>query len=108
MLAMLQPGQAWRMGADAATTLKTEADLSFSSAALPKGEYVLTARRGADNKWMLVMSAGGKAVAEVPMDEQKLQKSVEVLTMELSGQGSTGQFAMKWGLSSLTAAFTAK
>jgi hypothetical protein len=107
MLAMLQPGQAWRMGADADTTLTSEAELTFGAATLPKGEYILKAKRGSDNKWMLVLTAGGNAV-EVPLAEQKLGQAIEMLTIELSGQGNKGQFAMKWGVSALSAPFTAK
>lgn len=108
MLAMLQPGQAWRMGADAATTLNSEADLAFGAKAVPKGEYTLSAKRTADNKWMLVLSDASKTVAEIPLAEQKLSQPVEMLTMELTGQGNSGQFAMKWGLAALSAPFTAR
>lgn len=108
MLAMLQAGQSWRMGADAATTLKTDADLSFGAAPVPKGEYVLTAKRGADNKWVLEVNKGTTVVATVPLADQKAGASVEVFTIELTGTGNAGTFAMKWGTMSLSAPFTGR
>lgn len=107
MLAQLQPGQAWRMGADSATTLKTEADLSFGGVALPKGDYVLQARVGSDGKWTLIAKQGD-ATKEIPLGHEKLAASVETLTIELTGSGNDGRFVMKWGVSALSAAFTAK
>lgn len=107
MLSRLPPGESWRMGADADTTLKTEAELAFGSTMVPKGEYVLTAKRSAEGKWTLVLSNSDRTV-EVPLAEQKLAESVEVFTIELGGKGSKGQFLMKWALLALSAPFTAK
>ena len=107
MLARLPPGEAWRMGADADTTLKTEAALAFGAALVPKGEYVLTAKRSAAGKWTLLLSNADRTV-EVPLAEQKLGESVEVFTIELTGQGNKGQFLMKWALVAMSAPFTAK
>lgn len=108
MLAQLQPGQAWRMGADSPTALKTDADLAFGSAAVPAGQYVLRAKRSADNKWTLIVNKDTEAVAEVPLAEEKLAQPVELFTIELTGGGSNGRFVMKWGVSGLSAPFTAK
>ena len=108
MLAMLQAGQSWRMGADAPTTLKTDADLSFSGVAVPKGEYVLTAKRGGDNKWVLEFTKDKAVAATVPLADQKAGAPVEVFTIELTGAGNAGTFSMKWGTMSLSAPFTGK
>ena len=106
MLAQLAPDTPWRLGADSDTTLKTATDLSFGSVTLPKGSYVLSAKRSADNKWTLV--ATGDKVYEIPLTESKLGSSVEMFTIELSGKGNTGQFLTKWQTLQLTAPFTAK
>jgi hypothetical protein len=107
MLSRLLPGQPWRLGADDETTLTTEADLMFGSVAVPKGRYVLQAKRGADGKWTLLASADGKDI-EVPLADQQLSSSVELFTIELSGKGNGGQLFTKWQTLQLSAPFTAK
>lgn len=110
MLGQAQIGQAWRMGADAATTLRTDADLAFGAANVPKGEYVLTATKLAADKWQLnVLSKTDRLkVAEVPLALGKVAPSVEDFTIELKGETNKGELVLKWGTTSLTAAFTAK
>jgi hypothetical protein len=110
MLGQAQIGQAWRMGADAATTLKTDADLAFGAASVPKGEYVLTATKLAADKWQLnVLSKTDRLkVAEVPLTVGKVTSSVEVFTILLKGEKDEGGLLLCWGTTSLTATFTAK
>ena len=109
MLGQAPVGQAWRMGADKATTLMTEADLAFGSTVVPKGEYTLTATKLDGGKWQLNVAGKDKAkVAEIPLDPSKLNESVEVFTIELAGEQAKGVFSMSWGDVALKAPFTAK
>jgi Protein of unknown function (DUF2911) len=110
MLGQAQVGQAWRMGADAATGLKTDADLSFGSVVVPKGEYVLTATKIAADQWHLnVLSKADRAkVADIPLTQAKLDASVEMFTIALKGEKDKGEFEMQWGATALKAAFTGK
>jgi hypothetical protein len=110
MLAQAEVGKPWRLGADAATTLKTEADLKFGDLAVPKGEYVLTATKVAEGQWTLDFAQGTerKAVGSTPLTPQKIEGSVEMFTIELSGKGNEGEFVMKWGPTALKTAFTGK
>lgn len=109
MLAQAEVGKPWRMGADAATTLKTEADLQFGGLAVPKGEYVLSATKVAADKWELNLTKADKAVlGSVPLTPHKVGEAVETLTLELTGQGNAGEFAMIWGSTALKAGFTGK
>jgi Protein of unknown function (DUF2911) len=109
MLAQAEVGKSWRMGADAATTLKTEADLKFGEVAVPKGDYVLKATKLAADKWELNFSKeDGASVAAVPLTPQKLSDSVETFTIELTGGEAAGEFVMKWGGTGLKTPFTAK
>ena len=110
MLGQAQIGQAWRMGADTATGLKTDADLSFGTVALPKGEYILTATKVAADQWHLnVLAKADRAkVADIPLTPGKLDSSVEMFTIALKGEKDKGEFEMHWGTTALKAPFTGK
>jgi hypothetical protein len=110
MLAQAKIGTPWRMGADAATRLTTEADLSFGDVKVPKGEYVLTATKVAADIWQLnvLNGADSRKVADIPLTESKVDDNVEQFTVELHGQGDKGQLKMVWGNTALSTAFTAK
>ena len=110
-LSLATPGEPWRMGADAATTLTTAADLSFGSAAVPKGSYTLTATKDDKGGWTLNVrdKADRKnVIANVPLTSTALTESVEMFTIELKGEKDQGTFTMTWGTSAFSASFTAK
>jgi hypothetical protein len=109
MLAQAAVGQPWRMGADAATSLKTEADLAFGAVTVPKGQYTLSATKVAEDRWQLTVSDAAKGkVAEVPLVMAPLTESVEMFTIALTAKENKGEFSMSWGKSSFKAAFTAR
>jgi hypothetical protein len=110
MLGQAQIGEAWRMGADTATGLKTDADLSFGTVAVPKGEYVLTATKVAADQWHLnVLAKADRAkVADIPLTPAKLDSSVEMLTIALQGEKDKGTFEMQWGTTALKTTFAGK
>ena len=110
MLGQAQVGQAWRMGSGDATTLKTEADLTFGTVRVPKGEYVLTATKLDAQQWQLnVLAKADRAkIGDVPLGSESLPQSVEQFTIELSGSGNKGELKLSWGNRALQAAFTAR
>jgi Protein of unknown function (DUF2911) len=113
MLAKLSVGDSWRLGADSPTALKTAADLSFGAVVVPAGEYVLKLTRGDGDTWLLNVlrksaAGAGDKLVDVPLKATPIDASVETFTMELTGSGSAGILALKWGKTSLGAAFTAK
>ena len=110
MLGQAHVGQAWRMGADDATSLKTEADLSFGSVTVPKGEYILTATKVAADQWHLnVLSKTDRSkVADIPLAAAKADASAEMFTVDLKGEKDKGEFQMQWGTTALKADFTAR
>jgi hypothetical protein len=110
MLGQAEIGKPWRMGANQPTTLKTAADLTFGKVAVPKGDYILNAKKVEADKWVLLVlaSADQPAVAEIPLESATIQEAVEVFTVELTGAASKGGFQMKWGTTVLKAPFTGK
>jgi hypothetical protein len=108
MLGKAAVGQEWRMGADAATTLKTDATLAFGAVQVPPGEYVLRARKASDTDWLLKVEKDEKAVAEIPLQSGTLDQSVEVFTIDLAEEKGQGVFRMSWGTRALAARFSAK
>ncbi|HVO10799.1 MAG TPA: DUF2911 domain-containing protein [Vicinamibacteria bacterium] len=110
MLAQSQVGQAWRMGANAPTTLKTDADLAFGGARVPRGEYILTATKVDANGWTLnvLNQADRSKVADVPLTVEALPQSVEQFTIDLTGSGNDGDLKLSWGTTALRTRFTAR
>jgi DUF2911 family protein len=108
MLGQAAVGQEWRMGADDATTLKTPVSLRFGSTDVPPGDYVLRAKKASDTDWVLKLERDGKSAAEVPLQASKLDKSVEIFTIELAEEQGHGVFRMSWGNRALATPFTAK
>jgi len=110
----LAVGSTWRMGAGAATTLKTDGDLQFGSVTLPKGTYTLEAKRVDETKWSLLFkkpSATADSLviaAEAPLTSATVKESAEHFTIELRGAKNAGEFEMRWGTTALRTAFTAK
>jgi hypothetical protein len=109
MLGKAEVGTPWRMGADAATTLKTDADLDFSGVKVPKGEYTLQATKVEATKWNLnVLGKGDAKVADIPLSTSSLSNPVETFTIDLKGDKDKGEFVMSWGTMALKAPFTAR
>ncbi len=109
MLGQAPLGAPWRMGADAATKLTTQADLMFGDVAVPKGEYVLTATKVSAEQWHLNVKASGQEKAtDIPLTAEPLTESIEMFTIELKADGNAGEFKMMWGTTGLKAGFTGK
>jgi len=110
MLAQAQVGQPWRLGADSATTLKTETDLTFGDAKVPSGEYILTATKVDTDKWQLnVLAKDDRSrVADIPLSQSKTDDSIEMFTIDLKGEGRKGTLKMTWGQTALSADFSGR
>lgn len=109
---MVRPGQLWRMGADAPTTLDSDAELDFGGSRVPKGKNILLARLIEPGKWSLVVSTKsafqyepGAKIAEVPLEVQNGKDLVEQLTIQVSSKGGRGIIEIAWGTSRLLASF---
>jgi len=113
-LKMLKPGQVWRIGADASTTIESDKDLDFGGTKLPKGKHILLAQLEESGKWTLVVSAkpwnqyeSSAKIAAVPLTLEEAPDSVEPVTIQLSGQDGTGILVISWGKMRLSGSFRA-
>lgn len=111
-LGMIKPGQVWRLGANAPTTIVTDQDLQFGDTRVPKGHHILLARMVEPGKWVLMVSSKaaneyepGAKIAEVPMKLDSALDSVEQVTIKLSGHQDQGNIVVAWGTSRLAASF---
>lgn len=108
MLGKAKIGDEWRLGADSPTSLNTEADLDFGGKAVAKGQYILRARRDADEKWTLLVRKGDETLVEVPLTSTVLKDSVETLNIALKQAKGGGELVISWGTQALSAGFSAK
>lgn len=107
LLSRIQPGGEWRMGADADTLLTTDVPLKFGDKVIPKGGYILRAKMVAPEQWALTLRDEGSksVVAEAPLKFQKVENSVEQMTITLEKAGSGGKFLLQWGRMTLSTDF---
>ena len=103
----LEPyGKVWRAGANAATSLHTDAPLDIGGLTIPKGDYTLFVYLD-PKQWQLIVS---KATGEwgldyeksqdfgrVPMQMSKPSKPIETYKMTLSNLGGNkGKLQLAW------------
>jgi hypothetical protein len=128
-------GKVWRLGADYATVLHTDADLDLNGLAVPKGDYTLYADLD-DGQWKLIVNktlmAGARhiwgvgvspdgiregATTDDPATELgcvsltmgKPSSPVETLKITLSGAGGAkGKLLIEWENVMASAPFTVK
>ena len=100
-------GRVWRTGANAATTLVTEADLRIGDAVVPRGTYTLYTLPSAEG-WTLIVNRqtgqwgtqydASRDLVRIPMRTTAVAQPVEKFTIMLepgSARG-TGTLAMAW------------
>lgn len=105
VMAMIEPGTTWRMGADAATTLTTKKDLTFGGTKVVPGTYTLEAHFVEKEKWNLVVSKGSTKAAEAPGKFEKGQPAVEQLKIDLKSDPSGTTLVLTWGTYKLSVPF---
>jgi hypothetical protein len=122
--ALQKPGTVWRLGADQATFLHTDADLDINGLKVPKGEYTLYIDLD-QGKWQLVVSKQtgqwginrdgsttlelAQAVGKTAMTMSKPAAPVEVLSIKLDSTGANkGKLTVEWENVAASVNFTAK
>jgi len=114
LLSQVAPDSYWRLGADRPTTLTTDVELTTGDGqSVAAGEYALFLKFLGDGKWNLILADGASRgepqglVAEVSLATNKLDASVEALTIKLSSEGNQGILIIEWGETQMVADFTA-
>jgi hypothetical protein len=105
----------WRTGANAATQLRTDADLSIGGTTVPAGTYSLWTRTTPDGGYQLVVNrqAGqwgteyhpDRDLARVPLRVSTVATPVERFTIVLDPQGALN---MTWGTKQLSVPVSAR
>jgi Protein of unknown function (DUF2911) len=121
VLALIEPGKVWRMGADKSTTFTSDARLSFGKVTVPEGSYSLWLKKVGDRSFELVFNKqtgqwgtqyGGSIddVASVPMTLSEGSEAVEMFTLSLArgAKANAGELTLQWGKAVLKAPFSVK
>jgi hypothetical protein len=113
-------GTVWRTGANAATTLRTEADLVIGGRDLPAGNYSLYTVRQSGQYLLIINSNTGqwgteydatKDVARVPLrmrERHEVQESLQIVMVPADAQSARGVLSISWGRLDLSADWSAK
>jgi hypothetical protein len=110
--------QVWRTGANAATTLKTDAAINIGGTDVPAGTYTIYSLPG-EKAWKLIVNKqtgqwgtqydSAQDFARVDLKVESLPQPVELFTITLSASGSNGgQIVLEWENTRLTAPISAK
>jgi hypothetical protein len=110
---MIEPGQLWRAGADAATTIESNVALNFGGTRVLPGKHILMVRFIRPGMWSLVVSKAStlnytpdSRIAEVLMRLEKNRAPIGELTISLSRTGGNGNIEIAWGAFRLWGEFT--
>lgn len=99
-------GEVWRTGANAATTMITEAPLTIGSLNVPQGTYTLFTIPG-EKEWTLIINKQtgqwgtdhdkAQDLGRVPMKVRKLDKPVETFVIAVvPGKGKDAMLTLTW------------
>jgi hypothetical protein len=112
---MMPPGTIWRIGADDATTLKTDKDIMIGSLAVPAGTYALFAIPG-EKSWKLIVNKTAKQwgldhetnkaddLGQATMAVSKLAAPEEKLTLAIADS----KLKIMWGTTEAAVKITTK
>jgi|WetSurMetagenome_2_1015567.scaffolds.fasta_scaffold88399_2 hypothetical protein len=109
---------AWRLGANAATSMTTDGDLTIKGLAVPKGSYTLFAQIDQEPWQFIVNKQTGQwglsydkaqDLGRVPMDMSKPPAAVELFKITLTATGpNSGKMEFAWENKVATVPFTVK
>jgi hypothetical protein len=108
----------WRAGANAATALHTEADLTIKGRKVPKGDYTVFVLVNV-KPWQLIINKqigqwglaydAKQDLVRIPMDMSKPRAPIETYKMTLSSTGAKkGKLQLEWDTFIASVPFTVK
>jgi hypothetical protein len=118
MLGQAPVGTVWRTGADQSTTFTTSGDITVGGTDIAAGSYSVFTKRVSEDMWHLVFNSEtgqwgtshdeSRDVAEAMLNWKKDGSPTEQFTIDVSGSGSSGEIALKWGPHVLSASIEGK
>jgi hypothetical protein len=111
-------GKVWRTGANDATSLVTDGNLTIGNATVPAGSYTLYTLPGA-NQWMLIVNKQtgqwgtkydqSQDLARIPMKSGKLSSPQETMSISFENtKGNSTELHVKWENSDESVTITAQ
>jgi len=111
-------GEVWRTGADEASVLTTEADLTIGALAVPKGSYAIFTLPS-ETGWKLIVNKvadqfgafsydAKQDLGRVDMKVGKTSAPVEQFTIKLAKAGNGGALKLEWENTSASVDFKMK
>ena len=114
-------GQVWRLGANEATTLRSDVDLTIGTLTVPKGAYTLAAETSATGAWKLIVNTktgqwgipydASTELGRTALTSRTLATPIETFTMWLipAADGSAaGEIRFAWGTREFSAPWRVK
>ncbi len=96
----------WRAGANSATALHTDADLTIGTLTVPKGDYTLFVDISDPDNWQLIVNKqtgewglrydASHDLGKTPMTMTKPPSMVENLLWTITGHGGKGAITLAW------------
>jgi hypothetical protein len=113
VLNLIEPGQLWRLGADAPTTIQSDTALDFGDGVrVQRGKHILIVRYIRPGVWSLVFSkapaidyAPSTRLAETLMRFERTRTPVQELNIHLYSKNGKGLIQIAWGAYRLSARF---
>lgn len=116
---LAEEGTVWRTGANNATTLSTETDLSIGGTRVPAGKYSLYTIREKGGYWLIINNNTGqwgteydasRDLARVALRMRTLaevQESLQIAMVPVDAQSARGALTIRWGRLELAADWSA-
>lgn len=114
-------GSIWRLGANEATTLRTDVDLTIGRLTVPKGAYTLAAVTSATGAWQLIVNKktgqwgipydSTTELGRTPLTSRTLATPIDAFSMWLvpAPDGSqSGEIRFAWGTREFSAPWKVK